>query len=1116
MRISIKRLLLTLAVAMITTFALGQVTTSEIEGRVSDKSETLVGATIQAIHLPSGTTYGAVTNAQGRFLIQGMRTGGPYKVTVSFVGYQTNVYNDIYLKLGEPMSLAVSLNNESVNINEVVVTTTRSKFNREKTGAVTNISSKQLTSLPTINRSLSDFTRLSPYSGANNSIGGRDGRSNTFTIDGANLNNNFGLSSSLPGGGNPISLDAIEEVQVVVSPFDVSQSNFVGGGINAITKSGSNTFKGSAYTYWKNENLRGNKVDGYDLGDRQKESKETYGFTLGGPLVKNKLFFFVNGEYENEPQPITFWRPSKDGVSNSDASLSRASVADMDEFAKILKDKYGYDAGSYSDYAGGSKNYKILARLDWNISQDHKLSVRYNLTQNKQDVGTNGTSTVGTKASSNRISADAMAFRNSCYNIEDNVSSFTGELNSNFGSNVRNRLLVTYSENQSKRGSDSSPFPHIDIWKDNNAYMTAGYELFTWKNKVENKTFNIQDKVTISLGNHRLSAGAYFEYQMALNNFMPYGTGYYKYNSFEDFKSNFDADPANNKAPRAFGITYGYNGETEPVAKVSYAQSAAFIQDEWSISKSFKVTYGIRAELLTFLNDLQTNEAFKALSWKDHFVAKNDPNYATYKSPVIDNGKWPKNSVLFSPRVGFNWKVFEDNRLVVRGGSGIFTGRIPMVFFTNMPTNGMMLQNKIELKEKDPLLAKFNNGIISNVNDIVTLLGLPTTPIYSNPKEPLSRAAIVGVADDFKLPQLWKNAIAVDYQAPTSFPLSFTVEGMYNKDIYAVTQENWNVINEGNLTRFAGPDSRYNYRSVASPYAQPSAIVNNAVVLTNTSKGYSASLNIMANAQPIKDLYLMASYTRMYAKEVSGLPGSQAYSSWRNLYSIDSPNLSGLQYSQYLTPHKVIASASYSIDYGKNRNFSTGFGLFYSGYYSGSYTFFYNNDMNGDGETADLIYIPKAENELVFIDKNGFTAADQAAAFWKFVNQDDYLKTRKGKYTEANRAMMPWLNRVDLKLTQDFRIKVAGKMNSLQLSVDVLNFANMLNNSWGVTSTTAPSNYGKILNYEGTNANNVPQFSMAYITNADKTKSLIRKSFEPSKVTSNCWILQFGIRYTFN
>lgn len=412
------RVIFTLMLVLAAMGVNAQFTTSSMSGKVEDmQKEPIIGATIQAIHEASGTRYGAITNVDGRFSIQGMRTG-KYTVEVSFIGYQSVKVTDATLQLGVNYPLDIYMKESSELLDEVVVVGTASKFAGVKTGAVTNVSSDQMQLLPSIDRSLSDFTRLSPYSGANNTLSGRDGRTNTFTIDGANLNNNFGLSSTLPGGGNPISLDAIEELQVVVAPFDVRQTNFVGGGVNAITKSGTNMFKGSAYTYQKNENFRGNKVDGYDLGVREKESKEVYGFTFGGPIIKNKLFFFVNGEYENQPQPITKWKLSTDGKSNADQMISRVTPADMKEFSDLLQSRYGYNPGSYTDYDGGTKNYKFLGRIDWNITDAHKLSVRYNYTTNTKDLPANGTSTVGDRASSNRISKDAMAFVNNCYAME--------------------------------------------------------------------------------------------------------------------------------------------------------------------------------------------------------------------------------------------------------------------------------------------------------------------------------------------------------------------------------------------------------------------------------------------------------------------------------------------------------------------------------------------------------------------------------------------------------------------------------------------------------------------------------------------------------------------------
>lgn len=1087
-----------------------QVTTASMSGKVSSGVDPIIGATILAIHEASGTRYGAITNIDGRYTIEGMRTGN-YLVEVSYVGFTTLKFTDVMLRLGENYVLNVEMKESSELLDEVVVVANKSKFSDVKTGATTNISNKQLTLLPTINRSLTDFTRLSPYAGSGTSLAGRDGRTNSFTIDGANLNNNFGLSDDLPGGGNPISLDAIEEVQVVIAPFDVRQTNFVGGGVNAITKSGNNTFRGSAYTYQRNENFRGNKIDGERLGDREKESKSTYGFTLGGPIIKDKLFFFVNGEYENAPAPITKWKLSTDGKANKDNLISRVTAADMQGFADILQNTYGYDPGSYTNYDGGAKNYKVLARVDWNITNNHKLSVRYNWTKNTEQMPTNATSTVGTAASNGRISYQSMAFRNACYGMENSVSSLTAELNSRFGNSVSNRFLLTYTNMEApKRTSESSPFPFIDIWKDGDAFMSAGYELFSWKNRVNNKVFNFQDNVTWTLGNHKLVGGLSFEYQKALNSFMRNGTGYYRYESFDAFKRG--------DAPVAFGLTYGYNGDTNPEAVVSFAQSSLYLQDEWNATDNFKLTYGVRADMMNFLNDLQTNEAYKALDWKDHFIAKNNSDYATYQAPRIDTGKWPKSSVLFSPRVGFNWDIMGDKSLVIRGGTGIFTGHIPLVFFTNMPTNAGMIQNLISFTQKDNQadLNKLAGGLTTDVNGMIEKLGLPTSSPFSNPNAKVEGATVVAVDNDFKMPQVWKNTLAIDYTLPASFPLTLTVEGMYNKDINAVTQDNYNVTNVGNLERFAGPDNRYNYKSAT--VSVQTGVTNGAMVLTNTSKGYSGSINVMANAEPIKNLNVMASYTHTIAKEITGLPGSQAYSAWRNLPNVDGPNTIGLHNSQYLTPNKVIASVSYTIGYGKNKNFATNVGLFYSGYASGFMNYYYNNDMNGDGQNGyDLIYIPKTKDELTFADAvvNGetITAAEQAETFWKFVNQDGYLSKHKGEYAEAYGANMPWVHRFDLKIAQDFKLKVGKSMNTLQVSFDFLNIGNLINSSWGVTKTSSSCNYGKILQLKEVK-NNVPVYTLynkntPLITNESTT-------YIPYRNSTNCWQLQIGVRYIFN
>lgn len=444
-----------------------QVTTASMSGTVMFQDEPVIGATVLAVHEPSGTNYGTITNVDGRFSLQGMRTGGPYKVTISYVGYQSAVYSGITLQLGENYNLNVKLKESSETLDEIVITAAKTKFNTEKTGATTNISSSQITSLPTINRSISDIARLSPYA-SDMSFAGGDGRSTNFTVDGANFNNNFGLSDNLPGGGNPISMDAIEEVQVVIAPFDVRQTNFIGGGINAITKSGTNTFKGSAYTYFQNQNMRGNSIDGEDLGARAKESKTIYGATFGGPIIKNKLFFFANVEVEKQPQQVIKWRARTEGEQPDENNyISRTTLSDMQKVSDFLRDKYGYDTGSATNFPADEKNLKLLGRIDWNITNGHKLSVRYNYTKNTAWNAPNANSMDGGSGSrlynTSRVGYQSMSFANSMYSQDNKVSSVSADLNSRFSDKISNQLLFTYTDIEDMRGTNSSPFPFIDI-----------------------------------------------------------------------------------------------------------------------------------------------------------------------------------------------------------------------------------------------------------------------------------------------------------------------------------------------------------------------------------------------------------------------------------------------------------------------------------------------------------------------------------------------------------------------------------------------------------------------------------------------------------------------------
>lgn len=1087
--------LLMAVVLLCTTVMMAQVTTSRMSGRVTDAEGPVMGATVVATHTPSGTVYGSITNQEGRFNLPGLRVGGPYTVEVSFMGYGSNITSDIVVGLGAAYVHDVVLSEENVSLSQVLITAKRTKFSTAKTGAVTNISNTQLASMPTVNRSISDIARISPYANGMSMSGG-DGRSTNFTVDGANFNNNFGLSSSLPGGGNPISLDAIEEVQVVIAPFDVRQTNFIGGGINAITKSGTNKFKGSAYTYFNNQDMRGNKINGVDFGVRNEESTTTYGVTLGGPIIKNKLFFFVNAESVKTPGQVVNWRPSEDGVANLDLSLSRTSIADMELVRNHLIDNYGYDPGSYSDYPADQTNKKLLARIDWNINDDNKLSLRYNYVKNQGWNATNGNSNnAGSRnRSMNRISENSMAFSNSTYSMDNIVNSISFDLNSRISDKLSNQFLATYSKIQDARGTNSSPFPFIDIMNGldefgnqiDEPYMSAGYELFTWNNAVNNNTYTVTNNLTYYLDNHTITGGVSFEHQLANNSYMRNGTGYYRYASMEDF--------LNQAAPRDFALTYGYDGEKNPNAEVAFTQLGIYAQDDWNVNDNFKLSFGIRADYLKYKDNLITNNKIKALD---------------FGGTSIDTGEWPEANVQFSPRVGFTWDIKGDQSMKLRGGTGIFSGRLPLVFFTNMPTNSGMVQGSAQFNTRynsdgsvssvAPELAGLAGPMITDVSEMIDRLNLPNT---ISPEDGELPSAVNAVASDFKMPQVWKTSLAFDYQVPTSFPMQVTVEGIYTKTLNGVMLKNYNLMQpDATWDRFSGSDNRYIYPNEDDiTYTD-----KDAYVLSNTSEGWGAIGNITVKAQPVHDLNLMAAYTYTESKEISGMPGSNAFSAYSGLEAVNGPHLPELQRSQYVVPSKVIGSASYKLPWSNNTlKSATLINVFYSGYSPSGYSYTYTNDINGDGVSTDLIYIPKDRGDINFV-----STADEDA-FFNFMAQDDYLSSHKGEYAEANSARNPWVHSFDLRLSREYYINVGESKNTLQFTLDFINVGNMLNSKWGVEKINRISNNSQILTYEGVNGSNEPTFSFPQVSGEYPDKS-----YDYNYYFGNAWKLQAGVKYSF-
>ena len=1093
-----------LLLAFITMFAgiaaSAQVTTSSLGGRVVDQNgEPVIGAAVVAIHEPSGTSYGSVTNVDGLYTIQGMRTGGPYRVEVSCLGYQQVNYTEITLTLAETYNLNAQLNESNEFLSEaVVIAAPTSKFAAvEKTGSVTNIDNKQIEAIPTVNRNITDVTRLSPYGGSGMSFAGSDGRTANFTVDGANFNNNFGLSSSLPGGGNPISIDAIEELQVVISPYDVRQTNFIGGGINAITKSGTNTFRGTAYVYHKNENMQGDSVYGEQItGARAINRSTTYGFTLGGPIIKNKLFFFVNAEYSKIPSVVNRWRGSENGVAIPNDYISRTTLQDLETVRNFVYRNYKYETGSYTDFPANESNAKVLARLDWNISQKHHLALRYNYTINNVWNSPNATSMDGgTRMSGGRMSQYSMAYANNMYSMNNVVNTWSLDLNSRLTDNLSNQFLATFSKLDDIRGSNSEEFPHIDILKDDNNYISLGYELFTWNNAVHNTVANVKDDLTWYAGKHKVTGGVNFEYQMADNQYMRNGTGYYRYTSLDDFLSG--------AAPEIVDLTYGYDGEKAPAARVQFYKAGLYVQDEWSISDRFKLTYGTRLDGLFFDNsDLMTNNAILALKYY--------PASHNYQETSIDTGKWPTSKVTVSPRIGFSWDVLGNRKLKVRGGTGLFSGRLPLVFFTNMPTNGGLVQYQAQINAKNAkakgfTMDEFAGGLVTDSNGKATVdallnklhgLGYPSTV---SPKDGSVPSSISAVDPNFKMPQVWKTSLALDVTFPVSFPLTLTAEGIFNKTINAVSISDWSMANVGGFARVNGADNRPIYPSDFRGGR------TKAFVLENTPKGYGWSANVQLNMQPIESLSLMAAYTHTVSKEITGMPGSAAESAFTYVSTSEGPNYIPLHNSQYVTPDRVVASLTHHDQSGNH------YSLIYESWRGGyNYSYMLTNDMNGDGYAYDAVYIPTdaevSGNQFRFVSK------DDADRFMAFVHNDPYLSKHQGEYAEAYSLYSPWVHRFDISYKHDFTVKIGNTRNTLQLSADIKNFLNLFNSSWGVAKYLNPAigSEARILKYEGVDGDGFATFSTpAAISGSVDT-------FAPNHSLSQCWYASIGIKYLFN
>ena len=1082
-----------------------QVTTSTITGTVASKGKPLSGASVKVIHVPSGTTYSTVSQKEGNFTLQGLRAGGPYKVTIDYVGYKPFIVENFSIPLGAVYDINADLVPGIGDLVAVTVTGTKRKAAIDKTGASTNIGQLQINTLPTISRSITDFTRLTPQANGT-SFAGRDGRLNNVTVDGANLNNNFGLSTDLlPGGGNPISLDAFQEISVNISPYDVKQSGFTGAAVNAITKSGTNTFHGSAYTAFRNQSYNGLNVAGTQLSAPPVSSNKIFGGTVGGPIIKNKLFFFVTGESEKGSSPGVSYSP-KGGSGNG--TTSNVPIDSLKKLSDYLVSKYGFNPGAYDNFAAfTSSNYKILGKIDWNINQKHKLTAKFSDFQNTsyaQPSGSGGINGANSQSgiisySSSRFGTNSMAFSNVNYKIVDKVTSGSLELNSNFNGKFANQFIATITKISSIKGHDGDVFPFIDILGltpgSKNNYLSAGNEPFNGNNnQVINNVYNVTDNFTYYAGKHTLTAGATYEYQKVGNMFMAGSQGYYVYGSLDDF--------TNNRAPKLFSITYSLLPGQDAVfsANMKIGQAGAYIQDEVNINPRFKLTYGLRVDLPVYPEQPLENPAITALTFLDK--NGNPTHYST--------GAFPKATPYFAPRASFRWDVEGDKSQIIRGGTGIFTGRIPFVYLTNVPSNSGMYQF---------------GTLITATSDLSNFLFNKDphayNPFYNsslNPAQFPTKAGSVAPGTfattdpNYKFPQVWRSNLAVDQQLGNGW--AYTLEMVLTKDINDPVMRNANQKTADGLVVISPTETRGYYSSTNARRVN-TGITNNTV-LENTNKGGSVAVTAQVSKNFANGFYGSLAYTHTWASEVTGNPGSTASSVWSGNPTSLTQNDLQLSNSAFAVPHRLLATISYRAEYLKH--LASTFSFVYEGQTQGRYSYIYNGDINNDGNSADLMYIPKNTSEMNFValpasgTTPAFSAADQTAAFDKFIEQDPYLSKHRGQNAQRNGAQYPFFHRVDFNFLQDIFTNIGTHKNTLQFNLSVVNFLNLINHDWGLRKSYVVNNPLKVVSVTG----GVPTYQLATYTPQGATVSqLVDRTFVNVNSTSTTWGIQLGLKYIF-
>jgi hypothetical protein len=1090
-----KAYLILLVFLAITLSGFAQETTSEIQGLITGADGPIPFATVMATHVPTGTKYGTTTREDGRYNLPNLKIGGPYSIDVSFIGLKPEHREGITLYLGQTFKQNFVLTNDVNQVEEVVVKGSNDKtFSSSRTGSQELITRTQVDRLPTINRSIQDFVKLEPTSNGLN-IGGRSNQYNNMTVDGANFNNSFGLSSILGGqtSAQPISLEAIEQIQVNVSPYDVKQGGFAGTGVNTVTKSGTNTFKGSIYQYSRNEDYLGYHAGPTEVVKTPFDYKIT-GFNIGGPILKDKLFFFVSGERVRQDAPATSMMAS-DASHVAGGNYSQANSDVLTTLSDFLKSKFNYDPGPFQGYTFKTYSDKVTAKLDWNINAKNTFTLKYNYLKSFADQFASNSRPGTGQTTGGQPGTYSMPFYGSGYVINNNFNIVIAELNTRFSNKLSNKLQVGYTALRDFRSphSSSETFPLVDILNNGNIYTTFGYEMYTYNNKLNTDVYQVNDILTYYKGAHEFTIGTQNSIKKYQNAFAPGYQGVYQFNSLADFYASVNNGTANAKS---YYLQYSAlpNGEF-PWAYAGSTELSQFIQDKWKITNDFTLTVGVRFDETFYKQAMTDNPYFDALKFKDGIS--------------YNIGKAPMNNVIFSPRLGFNWNPKGDKTWQVRGGTGIFAGPPPFVWISNQASN-----NGIQF------------GSFTAANKAFNVDPTAYRPTSGAPNTSYSTALVSG---NFKYPTAWKSSLAVDKRLEDGWLIG--AEYNYTKDLNAVYYSNVNL-NETNGFALSGADTRLRYNTSLTTSANTSnkyyygttlenPNIGNAILMSNSSKGYGYTLTAKIQ-RTTENLAYGVAYTHAMSKNTAEF-GSTASSLWSAAaVSNQDPNAPNLGYAAYYQPNRIIGNFAYKLNEGKY--LSTTFGAIYEMANNGVNSYVYNGDLNGDGNTGnDLIYIPKTSADINLVKVNsgglgtgtsGVTDTRTAAQIWSqldaFISNSTYLNTHRGQYAKRNATVAPYYSKLDLNITQDIKVKVGPGFHTIRLSVDMINAGNFINRDWGLVKIPTATN---VLKYEGLSADGkTPSYSFPFQTGTTP----FTQPYQNSTGISSRWQMMFGIKYLFN